>query len=97
MGVFDAPGKDEEVAAWYAQERMVLVSQKAGCVCGRKLVAVAGNQRQGVLYDFTSPEPRRENFLPIEETPWTAKIHPWLIHPQGSAFVGSRIWPPVKT
>ena len=93
MGCFDASGRDEELGAWYAQERMVGVSRTPGCMEGRKLLAAAGIQRHGVLYDFISLEERNRHFLPLEETEWTARIHPYLIHPQGSAFVGRRIWP----
>jgi hypothetical protein len=93
MGCFDASGRDEELGAWYAQERMVRVSKTSGAIQGRKLLAAAGIQRHGVLYDFMSLQERNRHFLPLEETEWTSRIHPYLIHPQGSAFVGRRIWP----
>ena len=56
MGLFDASGQDEDLGAWYAQERMVLWSRTPGSVSGRKLLATVGPQRHGVLYDFTSLE-----------------------------------------
>ena len=93
LGCFDASGREEELGAWYAQERKVLVSKTPGCIEGRKLLAAAGIQRHGVLCGFISLEVRNAHFLPLEETDWTARIHPYLVHPQGSAFVGRGIWP----
>jgi hypothetical protein len=94
MGRFDAPGYDEEVEVWYAQERMVAVSQTPGCMGGRKLLAAMGPQRHGVLYEFTSLEARETHFVSLEETRGTRRFH--TVHPPGthSPFVGRRIWPP---
>jgi hypothetical protein len=93
MGCFDASGQDEDLGSWYAQERMVLWSRVPGAVTGRKLLAAAGPQRHGVLYDFISIELHKTHFLPINNTEWTLRIHSYLLHPLGSALVGRRIWP----
>ena len=94
IGRFNAPGCDEEVEVWYAQERMVAVSQTPGCMGGRKLLAAVGPQRHGVLYEFVSLEAREAHFVPLEERRETRHFH--TVHPPGihSPFVGRRIWPP---
>ena len=92
-GCFDASGQDEDLGAWYTQERMDLWSRTPGSVSGRKLLAAAGPQRHAVLYDFVSRELHATNFPPLNQTEWTARVHGYLIHPRGSAMVGRRIWP----
>ena len=94
MGLFDASGCDEDLGAWYAQERMVLWSRTSGSVSGRKLLATVGSQKHGVLYDFTSLEVHKNYFPTLNATDWTSRVHSYLVHPQGSAFLGRRIWPP---
>ena len=94
MGLFDASGQDEDLGAWYAQERMVLWSQTPGSVTGRKLLATVGPQRQGVIYDFMSMELFRQHFPPINKTEWSTRMHNYILHPPGSSFWGRRIWPP---
>ncbi len=94
MGCFDASGQDEELGAWYAQERMVLWSRLPGSVGGRKLVATVGPQRHGVLYDFISMELHQKHFPPINRTEWTLRIHTHLLHAQGSSLLAKRLWPP---
>jgi hypothetical protein len=94
MGLFDASGEDEQLGTWYAQERMNLWSRTPGSVGGRKLLATVGPQRHGVLYDFISLELHKEHFPGINATDWSRRLHPYLVHPPGSSFLGKRIWPP---
>ena len=94
MGLFDASGQDEDLGTWYVQERMNLWSRTPGSVGGRKLLATVGPQRHGVLYDFTSLEVHKNYFPGLNTTDWTSRVHSYLVHPQGSAFLGRRIWPP---
>lgn len=94
MGCFDASGQDEDLGAWYAQERMILVSRTTGSVGARKMLATVGTQRHGALYDFMSLELRSKHFPALGETDWTSRVHRYLVHPRGSSFVGTRIWPP---
>jgi hypothetical protein len=97
MGRFNAPREDEEdLGAWYAQERMPMVSRAPGCVGGRKLLAAAGDPKHAVLYEFISLEARENHFVPLEETAWSDRIHHYVVHPPGSPFVGRRIWPPAS-
>ena len=95
MGRFNAArDKEEDLGAWYAQERLPLVSRTSGCVGGRKLLAASGDPKHAVLYEFLSMEARETHFVPLEETEWSGRIHKYVVHPPGSPFVGRRIWPP---
>ena len=94
MGLFDASGQDEDLGTWYVQERMALWSRTPGCVRGRKLLATVGPERHSVLYDFTSLELRKQYFPALNSTEWSLRLHPYLVHPPGSSFLGKRIWPP---
>ena len=97
MGRFNAPREEEEdLEAWYAQERMPMVSRTPGCVRGQKLLAASGDPKHAVLYEFVSLEAREAHFVPLEETAWSGRIHHYVVHPPGSPFVGRRIWPPVS-
>lgn len=94
MGRFNAPREQEEdLGAWYAQERLPMVGRTSGCVGGRKLLAAAGDPKHAVLYEFLSMEARETGFVPLEETAWSGRIHKYVVHPPGSPFVGRRIWP----
>ena len=95
MGCFDVSGHDEDLGAWYAQERMILWSHVPGSVGGRKLLATVGSQRHGVLYDFISMELHKTHFPPLNSTDWTLRVHSYRVHNQGGPFMGRRIWPPV--
>ncbi len=94
MGLFDASGEDEDLGTWYAQERMNLWSRTPGSLRARKLLATVGPQRHGVLYDFISLDLHKEHFPGLNATDWSRRLHPYLIHPPGSSFLGRRIWPP---
>jgi len=93
MGCFDASDQDEDLGAWYVQERLHLWSRTPGSGGGRKLLAASGPQRHGILYDIVSMDLFREHFPPLNETEWTSRVHGYLVHPVGSAFLGRRIWP----
>ncbi len=97
MGRYDAQGNDDDLQAWYAQERMPGVERTKGCVGARKLLASSGRPKHSVLYEYVSLEAREENYVSLEETEWTHRVHGYLLHPPGSPLVGSRIWPLVKT
>lgn len=95
MGRYDAQGNDEDLEAWYAQERMLGVERTDGCIGARKLLAATGSPKHSVLYEFVSLEAREANYVALEETEWTHRVHGYLLHPPGSPLVGARIWPPV--
>ena len=93
MGRYDGNGNDEDLEAWYAQERMLAVECTPGCVGARKLLAAVGEPKHAVLYEFVSLEKREIHYFPIEETEWSQRVQRYLIHPMGSPVVGRRIWP----
>lgn len=95
MGRFNAPREDEEdLGAWYAQERMPIVSRMPGCLGARKLLAAAGDPKHGVFYEFISLEARETHFESMERTEWTGRVHRYLVHAPESPLIGRRIWPP---
>lgn len=96
MGRYDAGGRDEDLQAWYAQERMAGVARTPGCVGARKYLAATGAPRHAVLYEFSSLAAREAHYVALEETEWTRRVHGYLVHPPGSPLVGSRIWPPLE-
>lgn len=89
-----------DLGAWYAQYRLPAMSGMGGCIATRKLLAVAGWPRHGILYEFTSLEARHAHFqshesLALDEQVWTHRIINYTVHAPGSPHVGRRIWPPV--
>jgi len=92
-GRFDAPGAEKDLGAWYAQERLPAVSRAKGSLGGRKLLASSGSPKHAILYEFSSLEDRETHFVELEETPWSRRVHRYVIHAPGSPFVGRRIWP----
>lgn len=96
MGRYDAGRRDEDLQAWYAQERMAGVARTPGCVGARKYLAATGAPRHAVLYEFSSLAAREAHYVALEETEWTRRVHGYLVHPPGSPLVGSRIWPPLE-
>ena len=94
MGRYEAQGNDEDLEAFYAQERMARVADTPGCIGARKYLVATGSPKHSVLYEFTSLEARAENYIALEETEWTKRVHGYLVHPPGSPLAASRIWPP---
>lgn len=92
---------DDDLGAWYAQERFPLLAGLPGCVGARKLLASVGAYRHAILHEFVSPELREQHFSPHEadahkpET-WMGRVRPQLTHAPGSPMVGQRIWPPIQ-
>ena len=90
-----------DLIKWYAQYRMPSMAQMAGSVRTRKLTAVAGWARHGILYEFESLPMRLQHFeqghesLTLDPTHWTHKIVRASVHAPGSPFIGARIWPAV--
>ena len=93
MGRYDAQGNDNNLQEWYAQERMLRVSNTSGCVGARKMIVANGSPRHSVIYEFVSFESREKNYIELEETEWTKHVHSFLLHPPGSPLVAERIYP----
>lgn len=88
-----------ELATWYAQDRLVAMARMSGCIGARKLVATAGWAKHAVLYEFSSRETWKENFVDniakwtVKELNWSENVINSTSHAPGSPSVGSRIWP----
>jgi len=101
IGTFNAPGCEEELMSWYGDWRIPGLSKLPGCVGIRKLVSVIGWAKHGVLYEFASLQLRRENMpklqtIYVEESKWSDRFIPALLHAPQSPVVGLRIWPPAE-
>jgi hypothetical protein len=91
---------DDDLGAWYAQERFPLLARLPGCIGARKMLASVGAFRHAILHEFVSLELREQHFGPHEAdahnpATWMGRVRPQLTHSPGSPMVGLRIWPPV--
>jgi hypothetical protein len=100
MGNYNAPGPavEDNLGAWYAQERLPLLAKLPGCVGARKLLATVGAYKHAILHEFTSLELREQHFGRHEAEArdpktWMGRIVPQLAHAPYSPAVGRRIWP----
>lgn len=89
---------EDDLGAWYAQERLPLLSKLPGCIGARKMLASVGPHKHGILHEFVSLEMRQQHFGPHEAqahdpNTWMGRIRPQLIHAPRSPAVGTRIWP----
>lgn len=100
MGTLRARSVEAEfdLIRWYAQYRLPSMAKMTGCVRTRKLTAVAGWARHGILYEFESLAMRLQHFeqghesLALDPNHWTNKITRASVHAPGSPFIGTRIW-----
>lgn len=102
MGNYNAasPAVEDELGAWYAQQRLPLLAALPGCIGARKLLATVGAWKHAILHEFVSPELREQHFAPHEAEAhdpgtWMGRVIPQLIHAPYSPAVGCRIWPAV--
>jgi hypothetical protein len=100
FGIYNAASTEieDELGAWYAQERLPLLASLPGCVGARKLLATIGAYKHAILHEFTSLELRQRHFAPHEAdardpSTWMGRVRPHLIHAPRSPAVGLRIWP----
>lgn len=100
MGNYNAasPAVEDDLGAWYAQERLPLLATLPGCIGARKLLASAGAHKHAILHEFTSLEMRERHFGPHEADArdpktWMGRVRPQLAHAPYSPAVGLRIWP----
>jgi hypothetical protein len=102
LGNYNAanPAVEDDLNAWYAQERLPLLAKLPGCVGARKLLATVGEYKHAILHEFESLEMRELHFAPHEAqahdpATWMGRVRPQLTHAPRSPAVGQRIWPPV--
>jgi hypothetical protein len=102
FGCYSMPNVESEfgLIEFYALRRGPMMARYPGCIGMRKLVAVAGHARHGVLYEFISLDARAQ--FEAEEyrdhdrkrSSHAATVNR-TIHLPGSPSIGRRIWPPV--
>lgn len=104
MGNYNAasPTVEDDLGAWYAQERLPLLARLPGCIGARKLLATVGAYKHAILHEFTSLALRERHFGPHEAqahdpNTWMGRVRPQLTHASYSPAVGSRIWPAAKS
>ena len=102
MGNYNAasPAVEDDLGAWYAQERLPLLAALPGCIGARKLLATAGAFKHAILHEFVSLDSREQHFAPHEAqardpSTWMGRVRPQLTHAPRSPAVGQRIWPVV--
>ena len=101
MGAFTMKTIEDEfeLAAWYAQDRLMAMASMSGCIGTRKMVSVAGWAKHSILYEFMSLEEREKNFYQGLEgrakknQEWSVRVINSTIHAPGSPSVAQRIWP----
>jgi hypothetical protein len=103
MGNYNAasPAVEDDLGAWYAQQRLPLLAALPGCMGARKLLATVGAFKHAILHEFVSLELRGRHFGPHEAEArdpgtWMGRVRPQLSHAPRSPAVGQRIWPRVE-
>ena len=103
MGNYNAagPAVEDDLGAWYAQERLPLLAALPGCIGARKMLATIGPFKHAILHEFISLESRERHFAPHEAdshnpATWMGQVRPHLTHAPRSPAVGKRIWPVVE-
>lgn len=91
---------DDDLGAWYAQERFPLLAKLPGCIGARKLLVSVGAQKHAILHEFVSMAVREQHFAPHEADAhkpdtWMGRVRPQLTHAARSPMVGQRVWPVV--
>jgi hypothetical protein len=94
-----SPAVEDDLGAWYAQERFPLLGALPGCVGARKMLASVGAHKHAILHEFASLELREHHFGPHEAqardpSTWMGRVRPQLTHASRSPAVGVRIFPP---
>ena len=89
---------EDDLGAWYAQERLPLLAALPGCIGARKMLATVGAYKHAILHEFVSLELRERHFAPHEAAAhnpatWMGRVRPQLTHAPRSPAVGTRIWP----
>jgi hypothetical protein len=98
LGNYNAasPAVEDDLGAWYVQERLPALGKLPGCVGARKMLATVGACKHAILHEFASLELRERHFGPLEAegrdpATWMGRIRPQLQHAPWSPAVGVRI------
>ena len=94
-----SPAVEDDLGAWYAQERFPALATLPGCVGARKMLASVGAHKHAILHEFASLDAREHHFGPLEAqardpSTWMGRVRPQLAHAPRSPTVGIRIFPP---
>jgi hypothetical protein len=102
MGNYNAasPAAEDDLGAWYAQQRLPLLAALPGCIGARKMLAAVGAYKHAIIHEFVSLQLRERHFAAHEAeahdpATWMGRVRPHLTHAPRSPAVGRRIWPPV--
>ena len=100
LGNYNAasPAVEDDLGAWYAQERFPVLARLPGCISARKMLATVGEHKHAILHEFVSLEMREHHFGPHEAqardpNTWMGRVRPQLTHAPRSPAIGRRIWP----
>ena len=93
-----SPAVEEDLGAWYAQQRLPLLASLPGCVGARKMLATVGAYKHAIVHEFASLELRERHFGPHEAEArdpgtWMGRVRPQLTHAPHSPAIGTRVWP----
>lgn len=93
-----SPAAEDDLGAWYAQQRLPLLAALPGCIGARKMLATVGAYKHAIIHEFVSLELRERHFAAHEAeahdpATWMGRVRQHLTHAPRSPAVGRRIWP----
>jgi hypothetical protein len=93
LGTFNsnAPQFELELSTWFSRSRLPLVQGRKGIVGARKLVAIDGWAKHGILYEMSSLDVVDEVMKDGSE--WSERVLGTVTHGPHSPSLGPRIWP----
>ena len=82
-----APGWDEEISQWYAQEHMPGLAMVEGCVCAQRYINHDHGPRSFACYDLTSPEVMGSpDWLAVRASDWSSRCRPYFTNTRRTFF-----------
>lgn len=101
LGGFNVASVEDEweLARNYRQEKFPQVTVARGCIRARKLLAVVGWSKHGILYEFDGMDEGETLFEPrfaaaSRGGPKRRHVLEYVIHAPNAPHAGRRIWPP---
>ena len=93
-----SPAAEDDLGAWYAQQRLPLLAALPGCIGARKMLATVGAYKHAIIHEFVSLELRERHFAAHEAeahdpATWMGRVRQHLTHAPRSPAIGRRIWP----
>ena len=82
-----APGWDEEISQWYAQEHMPGLAMVQGCVRAQRYINHDHGPRSFACYDLTSPEVMGSpDWLAVRASAWSSRCRPYFTNTRRTFF-----------